>query len=202
MRPDAAHRNHRQVPKSETENMTRSKKSEKAPPKPPTEAQQPRRGFLLKLWVFLGSIALAEVVWLVVSFLRPRKPRARTGDFGTVIEAGPVEVFKPDSVTAFPRGHFYLACLADGGFLAISRRCTHLGCTVPWYADQKRFVCPCHASVFDIRGDVIHSPAPRALDIFEIQIKNNIVKVDTARRIERSQFRQDQVTHANKLSHG
>jgi cytochrome b6-f complex iron-sulfur subunit len=178
--------------------MTQLKNSEIPPPDHQGESQKPRRRFLLKLWVFLGSIALIELVWLAVSFLRPRKPKARTGDFGTLIEAGPVGSFKPDSVTAFPRGHFYLACLADGGFLAVSRRCTHLGCTVPWDADRKRFVCPCHASVFDMRGNVIHSPAPRALDMFEIRIENNIVKVDTALRIERGEFHQDQVTYAKK----
>jgi cytochrome b6-f complex iron-sulfur subunit len=181
--------------------MTQSNKSEMSPLHHHSESQGTRRRFLGKLWVFFGAIALAEIIWLVVSFLRPRKPQARTGDFGTVIAAGPAESFKPDSVTAFPRGHFYLACLADGGFLAISRRCTHLGCTVPWNADQKKFVCPCHASVFNIRGNVIQSPAPRALDIFEIRIENNIITVDTAKRIERSEFRPDQVTYVKKRSH-
>ena len=155
-----------------------------------------RRSFLNKLWVALGMVLLAEFVWLIVSFLRPRKPRTQRGAFGTVIPAGQAEGFAPNTVTAFPRGQFYLARLEDGGFLAISRTCTHLGCTVPWVEDEKRFACPCHASTFDITGNVINSPAPRALDLFPVVIENNVVKVNTGKRIRRSAFRDSQVTYA------
>jgi cytochrome b6-f complex iron-sulfur subunit len=81
------------------------------------------------------------------------------------------------------------------GFLALSRRCTHLGCTVPWDPDKGQFACPCHASVFDIRGDVIQSPAPRALDIFAVSIENNRVKVETGRPIQRRAFDNAQVAY-------
>ena len=40
-------------------------------------------------------------------------------------------------------------------------------------------MCPCHASSFDITGDVLSPPAPRPLDIFPVRIENDIVKVDT-----------------------
>jgi cytochrome b6-f complex iron-sulfur subunit len=155
-----------------------------------------RRSFLNKLWVALGVVVLAEFVWLIVSFLRPRRPRVKRGDFGTVIPAGSAEDFAPNTVTAFPRGQFYLARLEDRGFLAISRTCTHLGCTVPWVEDEKRFACPCHASTFDITGNVINSPAPRALDLFPVVIENNVVKVNTGKRMKRSEFRASQVTYA------
>jgi cytochrome b6-f complex iron-sulfur subunit len=158
----------------------------------------PRRGFLAKLWLGLGAIALAEIIWLIVSFFRPRKPRAGKGDFGTTIEAGPVASFDLNSVTAFPRGQFYLARLEDGGFLALSRRCTHLGCTVPWVEEDRAFKCPCHSSAFDIRGHVIRSPASRALDIFPMTIENNVVKVDTSQLLKRRAFRPEQVTYPKK----
>ena len=90
--------------------------------------------------------------------------------------------FAPGSVTAFPAGKFYLVRLADGGFLALHRQCTHLGCSVPWDEASGRFACPCHASVFDLRGDVLAPPAPRPLDLFAVRIENGIVKVDTRRR--------------------
>ena len=85
--------------------------------------------------------------------------------------------------------------LEDGGFLAISRKCTHLGCTVPWVEEDKRFACPCHGSTFDITGNVIQAPAPRALDLFPVTIENNVVKVNTGKRIKRSAFRASQVTY-------
>jgi cytochrome b6-f complex iron-sulfur subunit len=119
------------------------------------EGSSSRRSFFTKLWVFLGIVALAELVSVLFNFFKPRKQAMDN------------------------RGKFYLARLADGGFLALSRTCTHLGCTVPWVAQKEKFICPCHSSEFDISGEVISPPAPRALDIFEITIENNIVKVNT-----------------------
>jgi cytochrome b6-f complex iron-sulfur subunit len=147
------------------------------------------------LWIGLGLLAFAELVGVVVAYLRPRKSKTKAGDFGTIIEAGEVDSFPLDSVTAFVRGRFYLARLEDGGFLALSRKCTHLGCTVPWLSKEKKFACPCHSSTFDIRGDVVNPPAPRALDIYHISIENNIVQVDTGRRIKRAAFLPEQVVH-------
>lgn len=152
----------------------------------------PRRRFLSILWKGLCILAIAELVGVIIAFLWPRRKPALVNDFGGVITAGAVESFEPDSVTAFRLGQFYLARLTDGGFLALSRKCTHLGCTVPWVAEEKRFICPCHASVFDIRGDIIKSPASRALDYFPVIIENDLVKVDTAKAIKRTQFQVSQ----------
>jgi Rieske Fe-S protein len=63
--------------------------------------------------------------------------------------------------------------LQDGGFLALHRECTHLGCTVPWVSEEKRFMCPCHSSVYDINGDVLSPPAPRALDLASDKVVNH-----------------------------
>lgn len=148
-------------------------------------ANSSRRGFLGKLWLLLGGAAVVEAVWVVTDFIKPRR-RGETGtDDSGVMVAGPVDRFAPGTVTAFPEGRLYLARLDDGGFLAIDRECTHLGCTVPWVAEEGRFVCPCHASAFDITGDVLSPPAPRPLDIYPVRIENQIVKIDTGGRIRR-----------------
>lgn len=152
-----------------------------------------RRSFLSKLWLLLGVGLLVELIWVLVSFLRPRKPKAETDARNTII-AGPIDRFEPGSVTAFPQGKFYLARLDGGGFLALSRVCTHLGCTVPWVPDENRFICPCHASSFDITGNVINPPAPRALDLFPIEIENNIVRVVLGKTVKRKRYNADQVT--------
>ena len=153
-----------------------------------------RRQFVKKLWLGLGGLAVAEYCWMVVEFLRPRESRGGQMTARTTIVAGPVDRFEPNSVTAFPQGKFYLARLEDGGFLALVRECTHLGCTVPWVAEENCFLCPCHASAFDITGNVLSPPAPRALDIYAVRIENGIVKVATSRRIKRTSFELGQVT--------
>ncbi|UCD77957.1 MAG: Rieske (2Fe-2S) protein [Desulfobacterales bacterium] len=157
-----------------------------------------RRSFLTKLWFALGFVALAEFIAVAFAFFRPGKPEAQRENADLTVTAGAVNAFLPESVTAFVRGRFYLARLADGGFLALSRKCTHLGCTVPWVEKEKRFACPCHASAFDITGNVISPPAPRALDIHPVTIENDIVKVDTSRAIKRSEFKTDQVVYPVK----
>jgi cytochrome b6-f complex iron-sulfur subunit len=177
--------------------MPKSKKPRQPEPSQPVPSSS-RRRFLTKLWIGLGIVALGECIAVIINFLRPVKTRTTSGEFGTIIEAGPVEGFSPDSVTAFIRGRFYLCRLEDGGFLALSRECTHLGCTVPWVEKEKRFACPCHGSAFDIRGAVLSSPAFRALDIYSLYIENNIVKVDTSKKTKRSGFRAAQVVYPKK----
>jgi cytochrome b6-f complex iron-sulfur subunit len=146
-----------------------------------------------RLWKGLGILAGLELAAVAVAFLAPRKDAAGRG--AGLVVAGPVAEFTPASVRPFPAGRFYLVRLADGGFLALSSKCTHLGCTVPWNEAAKTFPCPCHASTFDLRGEVLSPPAPRALDLFPVVIEGGIVKVDTARRVERSRFEPSQVTY-------
>lgn len=163
-----------------------------------SETEPTRRSFLNILWLILGGVALAEFISVAFAFLRPQKLKARGENADSMVTAGAVESFAPNSVTAFVRGKFYLARLEDGGFLALSRTCTHLGCSVPWVEEEMKFACPCHGSAFDITGDVINAPAPRALDIYPLTIENNIVKVDTRGPIKRSTFHVDQVTYPKK----
>lgn len=160
---------------------------------PKDESGTTRRSFLSRVWLALGGLALAEYLWLVVEFLGPRPGPAEAAG---VLVAGPVDRFEPGTVTAFPAGKLYLTRLADGGFLAVSRECTHLGCTVPWIAEEDRFVCPCHSSEYDIRGDVLSPPAPRALDLHPVRIENGIVKVDTAHTLKRATFETSQAVRA------
>lgn len=157
-----------------------------------------RRSFLNLLWFGLGLAALVELGWVAWTFLRPDKKTRHQDSNDSIMIAGPVNRFVPNTVTAFPRGHFYLACLADGGLLALHRRCTHLGCTLPWDAEKRQFICPCHASVFDIQGAVVRAPAPRAMDLLPLTIENGIVQVHTAKPIRRSGFSIDQAVYPPK----
>jgi cytochrome b6-f complex iron-sulfur subunit len=155
-----------------------------------------RRSVLSWFVLTLGGAALVEAVWVTASFLKPRKKQSAAAEQDTIVVAGPVDAFERNSVTAFQKGKFYLVRLDDGGFLALHRKCTHLGCTVPWNAEQHRFACPCHASSFDIRGNVLTPPAPRPLDLFPVRIENDIVKVRIDKPITRTKFEPDQVTRS------
>ena len=160
-----------------------------------TSTHLSRRSFLAQAWWWLLGLAVVEYLVIAFDLLKPRRVRSDSTD-RSIFVAGPVERFSPGTVTAFPRGRFYLARLADGGFLALSRRCTHLGCTVPWDDRAGKFVCPCHASSFDITGRVTGPPAPRALDIYPVRIENGVVKVDIGRLQKRRDFNPADVTRA------
>jgi cytochrome b6-f complex iron-sulfur subunit len=160
------------------------------------DIDKPRRSFLARIAALFGGLALLEAGWIATSFFGARRKASAAPDKSTELIAGPIERFEPGSVTAFGEGHFYLARLEDGGFLALHRKCTHLGCTVPWSSNEQRFSCPCHGSSFDIRGDVLSAPATRALDRFAVKIDNGVVKVDTSRPIRRAVFEVEQVTRA------
>lgn len=50
--------------------------------------------------------------------------------------------------------------LANYGINAV---CTHLGCVVPWNANENKFMCPCHGSQYNSEGKVVRGPAPLSL---------------------------------------
>ncbi len=61
-------------------------------------------------------------------------------------------------------------------FVAVDRRCPHLGCPVLWSVTRGRFECPCHAAVFDARtGRVEQGPPRRGLDRLPIEVRGDEV---------------------------
>ncbi|MFI8848605.1 FAD-dependent oxidoreductase [Streptomyces sp. NPDC053499] len=52
----------------------------------------------------------------------------------------------------------------EGELLAVSPRCTHLGCLVRFNDAESAWECPCHGSRFGADGTVIQGPATRPLE--------------------------------------
>jgi len=154
-----------------------------------------RRDFFKLAWKGLGIVATLEVLGIITAYFASGRNRNIAAP-KHLLEAGPVGSFAPGSVSAFMGGRFYLARQHDGGFIAVSLRCTHLGCSVTWEADEHRFICPCHSSAFDISGEVLNPPASRALDYYPVLIENGVVKVDIGTLKERNTFRKEQLVYA------
>jgi cytochrome b6-f complex iron-sulfur subunit len=153
-----------------------------------------RRTFLKLLgWTGLGTLTAGELTYAGFRFIAPR---AAAGEFGGIFTVGAVDDFPPGSVTPFNEGRFFLVRLADGGFLALYRSCTHLGCAVPWDAEKGRFVCPCHGSEFEADGAVINPPAPRPLDLFRVTIEGGQVMVNTGDKVRRDHPGDSQAVYA------
>jgi menaquinol-cytochrome c reductase iron-sulfur subunit len=61
--------------------------------------------------------------------------------------------------------------------VAVRDRCTHLGCPVRWVDAANRFVCPCHASLFDARGEPLGGPAKRRLERAPVRVADGRVQI-------------------------
>lgn len=66
-----------------------------------------------------------------------------------------------------------------GGVVAVSRRCTHLGCRLNFNEQENLLVCPCHQSRFTRQGKRMAGPARRDLPLYP---------VDMASGVERNSF--------------
>ncbi|MCD4721711.1 MAG: Rieske 2Fe-2S domain-containing protein [Desulfobacula sp.] len=164
------------------------------------KGQPSKRSFLKILWTCLGLVALGELIVVIFSFFKPISKKKAAVSALRIIDAGSTDTYTPGSVSAFVQGQFYLVRLEDGGFLALSGKCTHLGFSVPWDKEQNKFICPCHASQFDIMGNVLSSPASRALDLFEISIVNKNIRVNISNRIKRNRFNKSQLVYPETVS--
>lgn len=75
----------------------------------------------------------------------------------------------------------------EQGIAAMSAACTHLGCIVEQREDK--FVCPCHGSLFNDRGDVIGGPAPAPLPWYEVSFApDGKLVVDVSRIVNQEQY--------------
>jgi cytochrome b6-f complex iron-sulfur subunit len=151
-----------------------------------------RRNFLRLGWRTLNALAVMELIGAGVLFLRSR---SQEGKYGSVIKAGLIEEFPAGSVTEFPEGNFFLTRAQDGGFMAMYKRCPHLGCTVEWVEEKERFYCPCHASSFNAVGDHENNASPRALDTFPVSFEDGAVVVDTTKVVKRERFETSQLAY-------
>lgn len=156
---------------------------------------QSRREFLKSSWKFLGLLAIIEGVIVSFSFMRARHSKG-VAEKKNLKVAGSLSLVPPGTVMPFHSGRFYLVRLDDGGLMAISMVCTHLGCTVNWDSTEKTFKCPCHSSVFDSLGNVIKSPAGRALNYHRVVVDNGQVLVDLDNFIVKKRFDPSVVTYA------
>jgi cytochrome b6-f complex iron-sulfur subunit len=158
------------------------------------ENKESRREFLNSIWKYLGLIAMLEAVVISLTMMRSRtsKGNERKGGMKPIASLANVP---PGSVIPFRSGRFYLIRLEDGGLMAISMICTHLGCVVNWDMIDNVFKCPCHASSFDKLGNVIKSPATRALNYHRVRVENGQVLVDLENFLVRKKFDPSVVTY-------
>jgi Rieske Fe-S protein len=90
----------------------------------------------------------------------------------------PPEAYPEGSATFVREGRFFVT-RARNELFAISQKCPHLGCAVPFCEGSGRFECPCHGSVYNVAGEWVSGPAPRGMDRYPVQIVDGRVTVNT-----------------------
>ncbi len=125
---------------------------------------------LVTLWSAIG-ISLAAVIRFLTPSVYYEPPQSfKIGDPGD-FSFGPPTFLAEEKIFVFRD--------RAKGFAVASAVCTHLGCTVGYFQSDRRFHCPCHGSVFSGDGAVVHGPAPKPLQWFEVTLaRDGKLKVD------------------------
>jgi cytochrome b6-f complex iron-sulfur subunit len=135
---------------------------------------QDRRQFLVNLWKVGGAFLIGAAGYTAYEALRP----LATGAGGGKLRLGPAKNYVEGSATSYPEGRLFVTN-AKGDLFALSQKCPHLGCHVPYCDSSGRFECPCHGSIFDLGGEWITGPAPRGMDRYPTTVEGGVVVVDT-----------------------
>ena len=134
-----------------------------------------RRDFLRGGWKLGGALLIGAAAYTGYEALRP----LASGAGGAKITVGTDRRASPtDTSTYVPAGRMYVVNANDYLF-ALSQKCPHLGCHVPYCESSGRFECPCHGSIYDLAGEYIAGPAPRGMDRYEVTLDGDNVVVDT-----------------------
>jgi len=72
-------------------------------------------------------------------------------------------------------GNIIVIKSGESQYTALSKLCTHEGCTVNYSGTQ--VVCPCHNSKFDTSGSVLQGPATAALKKYTVVVEGNTLKI-------------------------
>lgn len=142
-------------------------------------------------WFRLGTAGLSGVVGLALAvpgvayLLSPLlKRRTDEADFHTLTRLDALTPGEPESFSiveerrdawvtypAMPVGTVWLVRQPEGSeppVIALTAECPHLACKIKRSGDGRGFMCPCHASHFELDGGRINKIAPRDMDALEV----------------------------------
>ena len=157
-----------------------------------------RREFLSWTWWGIAGLIMLETTLGILWSLWAKKPKVKAGQFGSVVAAGNISELNVGDVKLVEKGKFFISKVDENGFLALYRKCPHLGCPVPWDPNEPswdaikpegKFWCRCHGSEYDRFGVKHAGPAPRPMDLMSATIdEKGDIFVDTGKISTRAGF--------------
>jgi menaquinol-cytochrome c reductase iron-sulfur subunit len=147
-----------------------------------------RRSFYSLLINLLGGLIAAVIAIPAAAYLLLKPKSSGSDEMLEIADLATLEVGRPKEVVYFrtrvdgwksikEKTTAWLVKDSAGTVVAFDPICTHLGCAYHWEDAQKKFLCPCHTSVFGLDGKVVSGPAPRPLDRFVTKIEGGKILI-------------------------
>lgn len=149
----------------------------------PGQADPPRRRVLKRLVGILAAPLVALLGWPLVQsivgtiYRLPKTTLTKVGPMSSFPQGQPVSpLFEMQREAGYLHGKMvhdvWVIKHSAEEATVFSPICPHLGCHYNWYPEARKFICPCHGSVYSIEGKVLGGPAPRGLDTLPHKIEN------------------------------
>jgi quinol---cytochrome c reductase iron-sulfur subunit, bacillus type len=149
-----------------------------------------RRSFYITAINLLGALMSAAAAIPAAAYLLIPPKSKRNGNWVEVADLNQLEVGEPKEIVynrkrtdgwkkIVEKATTWLVRTDRGNVIAFTPSCTHLGCAYHWDDPTKRFICPCHGSVFALDGKVLVGPAPRPLDRYQCRVQNGQILIDS-----------------------
>ena len=122
----------------------------------------------------LGTTLLASFIYPLVRFLAPPEGEAEGKKIVIKRSEIPVGSAKDIVVNNVPS---IIINTPEKGFIVLSKVCTHLGCLVEYDKIKGRLLCPCHAGVYTLDGNVVSGPPPKPLRRFPLQVEGEEILI-------------------------
>jgi cytochrome b6-f complex iron-sulfur subunit len=149
-----------------------SKNNSRIQPQPADEAWITRRAFARTAFGGGGLCYAAAVGYPVFRYLKSPVQKAQAAAAVTEVTLKEAPKLPAGSALMFKFG--VEPCLlihhADGSWVALSARCTHLGCTVQFEPARNRIFCACHGGTYNpATGQNLSGPPPKPLKRFVVK---------------------------------
>lgn len=137
-----------------------------------------RRDFVKVILAAFGTVVGGVVGIPAISYLVSPATKAQSSE--AWIPAGPLDGYEigVPKLFSFTRSKqngwertvnsygVYILRVNETEVKVFSNVCTHLSCRVKWVEADRLYECPCHDAAFDIDGQVVSGPPPRAMDVY------------------------------------
>ncbi len=134
-----------------------------------------RRRFLKMVLAFLGSVTFFSFVFSFLKYLTALPARA-AATYRLTIRKNEIASGDARNII-YQNAPAIIINRPDKGFIALTLTCTHLGCVVEFDKSKQKLVCPCHAGMYDLEGNVISGPPPKPLTSIPLKIEGDSILI-------------------------